>query len=107
MLQNGVITCLTGGPYIKVKKAVVGIYKCDCEDEYLDLLFNSNQNDEKILQQLYENKKLTTYLCKNRKNKSIMKNNVSKSQFQKIDKNNDTINNLYKMISQINDSLNV
>ena len=73
----------------------------------MDLLFNSNQNDEKILQQLYENKKLTTYLCKNRKNKSIMKNNVSKSQFQKIDKNNDTINNLYKMISQINDSLNV
>jgi hypothetical protein len=73
----------------------------------LDLLFNLNKNDEKILQQLYENKKITTYLCKNRKNKSIMKNIGSKSHFQKINKNNDTINNLYKMISQINDSLNV
>ena len=90
-----------------IELSITNILKYRTGYEYLDLLFNSNQNDEKILQQLYENKKLTTYLCKNRKNKSIMKNNVSKSQFQKIDKNNDTINNLYKMISQINDSLNV
>jgi len=90
-----------------IELSITNILKYRTGYEYLDLLFNLNKNDEKILQQLYENKKITTYLCKNRKNKSIMKNIGSKSHFQKINKNNDTINNLYKMISQINDSLNV
>lgn len=86
--------------------SLTNILKYRTGHDFLELLFNMNKNDEKILQQLYEYKKLTTYLCKNRKNKFIKKNESSKDYLSNINKNNDTINNLYKMISQINDSLN-